>query len=222
MEDVDFAFDEIRTSTKARVSLFGVLDGHGGNECSRFASEELPTSIIQNMRGGKSGAEALFKSYCDIDRAFVESTSSRAGSTATVMLWDHVDRVVAVANCGDSRSVLCREGRAIDITRDKKATDTEEIARICEQGGFVANGRVQGSLAVARTLGDRNLKQANSKYLIPDPEVTQFRLTRRDEFIIIATDGLWDVMSSQVGRIAYILYSNVISTGIITAYIFII
>jgi serine/threonine protein phosphatase PrpC len=198
MEDVDFAFDEIRISTKSRVSLFGVLDGHGGTECSRFASEELPTSIIQNMRGGRSGAEALFRSYVDIDRAFVESTSSRAGSTATVMLWDHVDRVIAVANCGDSRSVLCRDGRAVDITRDKKATDVEEIARICQEGGFVANGRVQGSLAVARTLGDRNLKQANAKYLIPDPEVTQFRVTRRDEFIIIASDGLWDVMSSQV------------------------
>ncbi|CAM9806578.1 unnamed protein product, partial [Ectocarpus fasciculatus] len=67
-------------------------------------------------------------------------------------------KVVTVGNAGDTRAVLSRGGCAVDITRDKKATDFEEIARVCEEGGFVVNGRVQGTLAVARALGDRNLK----------------------------------------------------------------
>lgn len=33
--------------------------------------------------------------------------------------------------------------------------------------------------------------------LIPDPELSCFYPTRRDDFLLIATDGLWDVMTSQ-------------------------
>jgi serine/threonine protein phosphatase PrpC len=198
MEDTDFSFDEIRISEKSRVSMFGVLDGHGGGECSKFAAEELPSGVILQMRSGKSGGEALYKSFLSADESFLNSTSSRAGSTATVLLWDHVDKVMSVANCGDTRAVLSRSGTSVDITRDMKATDLEEVARICQEGGFVLNGRVQGSLAIARTLGDKNLKLSDQKFLIPNPEITQFRLHEQDEFVVIATDGLWDVMSSQV------------------------
>lgn len=199
MEDVDFSFDEIRLSDRARVSIFGVMDGHGGSECSKFGAEEIPSNIILHMRAGRlQPAEALFQAYVEADRTYLESSSSRSGSTATVLLWDHHSKLVTVGNCGDTRGVLSRGGVAVDITRDKKATDLEEIARICEEGGFVVNGRVQGSLAVARALGDRNLKSDNKRFVIADPEITQFRINPRDEFIIIATDGLWDVMSSQV------------------------
>ena len=54
-----------------------------------------------------------------------------------------------------------------------------------------------GSLAVARALGDCSLKHTPKRILIPDPEVTTFKYHPQDEFIVIATDGLWDVMASQ-------------------------
>jgi serine/threonine protein phosphatase PrpC len=204
MEDVDFSFDEIRISDKSRVSIFGVLDGHGGGECSKFGAEEIPSNIILHMRGGRlKPVEALFRAFVDADKTYLESSSSRSGSTATVLLWDHQGEMVTVGNSGDTRAVLCRGGAAVDITRDKKATDFEEIARICEEGGFVVNGRVQGSLAVARSLGDRNLKTDNKRFVIADPEITQFRINPDDEFIIIATDGLWDVITSQVCLVSF-------------------
>merc|ERR1711991_558664 len=104
-----------------------------------------------------------------------------------------------LANCGDTRSVICRGGTAVDITRDQKATDPYEIARIVKAGGFVQNGRVMGILAVARAFGDATLKTANApKAVTVEPEITSFRPLPEDEFIIMATDGLWDVMSSQV------------------------
>lgn len=68
-----------------------------------------------------------------------------------------------VANCGDTRTVLSRNGQAIDITRDQKATDPDEIARIAKAGGFVNNGRVMGILAVARAFGDVSLKNSRVK-----------------------------------------------------------
>ena len=59
---------------------------------------------------------------------------------------------------GDTRCVLCRKGVGMPLSVDQKATNPEEIARVAENGGFVVNGRVMGSLAVARALGDVNLK----------------------------------------------------------------
>lgn len=116
------------------------------------------------------------------------------------MLYDHSTGVASVANTGDTRAVISRLGTALDITRDMKATDPMEVARIVKGGGHIANGRVLGSLAIARALGDKNLKDSPTKSIIPDPEVTSFSVTADDEFIVIATDGLWDVMSSQVSR----------------------
>jgi hypothetical protein len=63
-----------------------------------------------------------------------------------------------VANTADTRAVLSRQGVALDLTIDRKASDPEEIARIAESGGFVANGRVQGTLAVSRALGDAQVR----------------------------------------------------------------
>ena len=103
-----------------------------------------------------------------------------------------------VANCGDTRTVLSRNGQAVDITCDQKATDPDEIARITKAGGFVTNGRVMEILAVARAFGDASLKNSSApKAVTADPLITSFRPEAEDEFIIMATDGLWDVMSSQ-------------------------
>ena len=89
-------------------------------------------------------------------------------------------------------------GVAIDITRDQKASAPDEVSRIAKAGGFVNNGRVMGVLAVARAFGDASLKTPEvSKAVTAEPEITSFRPLLEDEFIIIATDGLWDVMTSQ-------------------------
>ena len=67
-----------------------------------------------------------------------------------------------MANTADTRAVLSRQGVALDLTIDRKASDPEEIARIAESGGFVANGRVQGTLAVSRALGDAQVRVSST------------------------------------------------------------
>mmetsp|Transcript_10803 Transcript_10803/g.17687 ORF Transcript_10803/g.17687 Transcript_10803/m.17687 type:complete len:135 (-) Transcript_10803:248-652(-) len=70
----------------------------------------------------------------------------------------------------------------------------EESARIRESGGFVtARGRVNGILAVSRALGDIPLQP----FVTPEPEVTETHLTTDDEFLILACDGVWDVLSKE-------------------------
>ena len=218
MEDVDFVYQNIEVNKKQNLSIFGVLDGHGGIECSRYVGDEMPAKIISFMKNGNQPEEALHNSFLDIDKDFLKGYSN-AGSTANCLLYDFKSNIAHIANTGDTRAVLCRSGKAIDLTMDRKATDPEEIARIIKEGGFVSKGRVMGSLAVSRAIGDSQLKNISKKgrILIPDPEITKYKPKMcivdndiadnadnafndgicKDEFIIIATDGLWDVLTSQ-------------------------
>ncbi|KAG8893679.1 Protein phosphatase 2C 1 [Tulasnella sp. 403] len=102
-------------------------------------------------------------------------------------------RVLYTANAGDARAVLSRKGRAVRLTYDHKGNDKREVRRIQEAGGFVLNNRVNGVLAVTRSLGDSAMKE----YVVGSPYTSEMELTNDDEFLIIACDGLWDVVEDQ-------------------------
>lgn len=121
--------------------------------------------------------------------------SENAGSTAVVAILG--SRQIVVANCGDSRAVLSRGGKAIPLSTDHKPDRADEMARIESAGGRVIywNGhRVLGVLAMSRAIGDGYLKP----YVIAEPDVTFTARTEKDECLILASDGLWDVISNEV------------------------
>eukprot|EP01029_Cantina_marsupialis_P013091 TRINITY_DN289_c0_g2_i3.p1 TRINITY_DN289_c0_g2~~TRINITY_DN289_c0_g2_i3.p1 ORF type:complete len:283 (-),score=100.87 TRINITY_DN289_c0_g2_i3:304-1152(-) len=138
-----------------------------------------------------------------------------AGSTAGMMIIHKSSRdsptTLTVGGIGDSRVVLCRAGQAIDLTHDHKADlRKDEQARIEAAGGFVHKGRVNGVLAVTRSFGDAPHKKLDGVLLegcgdytadvvVALPEVHEDTLKPEDEFVILASDGVWDVMSSQEG-----------------------
>ena len=125
----------------------------------------------------------------------VPRTSS--GSTCAAVLVT-ADGGVYCCNIGDSRAVVCAAGCvAVDLSRDHKATSPLEVAMVAEAGGFVHRDRVMGELAVGRALGDRRLKQGARRVLCGTPEVLARPACRGDAFIVVACDGVWDVMSSQ-------------------------
>ncbi|KAG1751458.1 phosphatase 2C-like domain-containing protein [Suillus paluster] len=102
-------------------------------------------------------------------------------------------RVLYTANAGDARGVLCRAGRAVRLTYDHKGSDKQEAKRITDAGGFVMSGRVNGVLAVTRSLGDSSMKE----YVVGSPYTTETELGSDDEFVILACDGLWDITGDQ-------------------------
>ena len=180
--------------------MYGIFDGHGGHDCAQYITDELPAKITQILRNNnKSIPDSLYQSFLLTDSLFLKSMSnSTAGSTATVLLWETITQTAYIANTGDTRAVLCRQNIAIDLTKDRKATDPEEIARILYNKGYITHGRVQGTLAIARAFGDKQLKDFGPKILTVEPEITILDINSDiDEFIVIATDGLWDVMTSQ-------------------------
>jgi len=102
-------------------------------------------------------------------------------------------RVLYSANAGDARGVLCRAGKAVRLTYDHKGSDKQEAKRITDAGGFVMSGRVNGVLAVTRSLGDSSMKE----FVVGSPYTTETELCEEDEFLILACDGLWDVAGDQ-------------------------
>ncbi|WVN88535.1 uncharacterized protein L203_103746 [Cryptococcus depauperatus CBS 7841] len=104
-----------------------------------------------------------------------------------------IRRVLYTANVGDARAVLCRGGQAVRLTYDHKGSDVQEAKRITDAGGFVMNNRVNGVLAVTRSLGDSSMKE----FVVGSPYTTETILDENDEFLIVACDGLWDVADDQ-------------------------
>lgn len=104
-----------------------------------------------------------------------------------------------IANAGDSRAVLGKRGRAVELSKDHKPNCTSERLRIERLGGVIYDGYLDGQLSVARALGDWHIKGAEGSKspLSAEPEFEEINLTEEDEFLIIGCDGLWDVMSSQ-------------------------
>ncbi|CAG8770301.1 3_t:CDS:2, partial [Acaulospora morrowiae] len=102
-------------------------------------------------------------------------------------------RVLYTANVGDARAVLSRNGKAVRLSYDHKGSDPQEAKRIVDAGGFVMNNRVNGVLAVTRSLGDSSMKE----FVIGNPYTAETVLTEKDPFLILACDGLWDVCDDQ-------------------------
>jgi protein phosphatase 1B len=108
-----------------------------------------------------------------------------------------------VANVGDSRAVLCRNGSAVAMSEDHKPYNEIESARITAAGGYVSMRRVNGDLAVSRAVGDfcykevTHLPAAKQKVSV-EPEIKIEARQPGDEFLILACDGIWDVMSNEV------------------------
>lgn len=103
----------------------------------------------------------------------------------------HHKRVLYTSNVGDLRIVLCRLGHPYRLSYDHKATDPNEIERIKNARGLVMKNRVNGVLAVSRSLGDSYMKDL----VIGVPFTTATEITDKDEFMILACDGVWDVIS---------------------------
>ncbi|EAU91655.2 Ptc1p [Coprinopsis cinerea okayama7 len=117
---------------------------------------------------------------------------TNTGITVTIPPDSH-RRVLYSANAGDARGVLCRAGKAIRLTYDHKGSDKQEAKRITDAGGFVMSGRVNGVLAVTRSLGDASMKE----FVVGAPYTTETELCEEDEFLILACDGLWDITNDQ-------------------------
>lgn len=126
-----------------------------------------------------------------------------SGCTAVVALLKD-NKYLYVANAGDSRCVVCRDGKAVDMSEDHKPEDDLERKRIEKAGGQVTkDGRVNNGLNLSRAIGDHAYK-TNKELSLEEQMITSLPDVRtleidqeKDSFMVLACDGIWNFMSSQ-------------------------
>jgi len=183
------------------IHYFAVFDGHGGTKTSRHLSRELIENVVQTpaFSEGKLG-EAIEVGFAATDSHLALQAKAATGvddGACACTVWLRGDCLI-VANVGDSRAVLSSGGKAVPLSNDHKPNRPDERRRILSHGGFVQTlgvPRVNGVLAVSRAFGDCTLKP----YITAAPEIAEVELgsVGEDEFVLVASDGLWDVFSNQ-------------------------
>ena len=192
---------------------FAVFDGHAGVQASKWCGSHLHSIIEKDILENetKDIREILNDSFLLVDKQINTTLQGNSGCTAAVCVlrWELPDleedfqegdidlrehkRKLYTANVGDSRIVLYRGGRSIRLTYDHKASDPLEMQRVEEAGGLIMKSRVNGMLAVTRSLGDKFF----DSLVVGNPFTTSVEITDADQFLIIACDGLWDVIDDQ-------------------------
>ncbi|GIY15002.1 hypothetical protein CEXT_408882 [Caerostris extrusa] len=156
--------------------------------------------IIEDEEESSSTDSEEEVSNITADEFFQSEPGYLSGSTATVAVIR--ESKVYVANVGDSRCVLSRNGKAIDMSVDHKPEDFDERSRILNAGGSVSkDGRVGGCLNLSRAFGDFKFKGDSfipqQQSVTAEPYVNSIDIEKDDDFLIIASDGIWNAMTSQ-------------------------
>ncbi|RZC75959.1 hypothetical protein C5167_000066 [Papaver somniferum] len=206
------------SSSSSRLHFFGLYDGHGCSHVAMSCKDRMHKLVKEEIENPvavipEQWKELMERSFSRMDKEVIQckddgtipmiNRSCRCelkmpqcesvGSTAVVSIV--TPEKVVVANCGDSRAVLSRGGKAVPLSTDHKPDLPAELQRIQSAGGRVIywdGPRVLGVLAMSRAIGDNYLKP----YVSSEPEITVTDRTEEDEFMILASDGLWDVVSN--------------------------
>ncbi|ORC88307.1 putative protein phosphatase 2C [Trypanosoma theileri] len=183
--------------------FFGVFDGHSGANVARFCGDNIFEFVKKTAAfEDKNYTKALYDGFIDIDKHLYANYGNEKSGCTAVVLFVKGDELYC-GNAGDSRSILCRDGEPIPLSNDHKPFLPSEQSRIERAGGYVWNRRVNGALALSRAIGDFGFKSNtqvswDQQAVTSAPEVRFSRLNRdRDEFAIIACDGIWDVLSNE-------------------------
>ena len=132
-----------------------------------------------------------------------ENVALSRGCTACVCVVDNKTKKMYFANAGDSRVILCKNGKAFRMSIDHKPELELENNRIHKADGWVNSyGRINGNLNLSRCLGDLEYKK--NKKLKPQeqiitayPDVIEEKMSKDNYFIIIGCDGIWDCIQDQ-------------------------
>lgn len=190
----------------SKQAFFGIFDGHGGSKAAEFAATRLGKNILDCVGQGETETETQTESeklieekiregYLATDEEFLRSENAAGGTCCATALIQQGKLIVS--NVGDCRAVISRGGVAEALTIDHTPVREDEKIRIEAQGGYVdcCSGvwRIQGSLAVSRAMGNQHLKQ----WVTAEPDTKIIDIQPDCEFLILASDGLWDKASNQ-------------------------
>ncbi|XP_055336337.1 protein phosphatase 1B-like [Paramacrobiotus metropolitanus] len=218
MEDTHVARIGLGNSNFAGWSFFAVFDGHAGKQVADYAAQNILSTILGCSEFHEAASSArtvtekndlmhlvFAKSFLTLDLQMrrlpgVASGEERSGSTVICALIG--PDTIYFSNLGDSRGIAVSNGNLMVVTEDHKPYRTDEQKRIVTAGGSVTMQRINGNLAVSRALGDYDYKNRLDRgpfeqLVSPEPDLYPLPRRNEDEFIVLACDGVWDVMGSE-------------------------
>ncbi|KAL8241514.1 hypothetical protein R6Q59_014868 [Mikania micrantha] len=208
MEDTHFLMPHLWNEDD--IHMFGILmaiEVHTNSAAAaEFSVRALPR-ILKTLDCTSSPTDALKEAFINTDIAFRKELNNQLKSKAFIQKDYHpgctaitalvVQNRLYVANAGDCRAILCRAGCPYPLSKDHVASCLEERERVTGLGGQVKwqvdTWRVgPAALQVTRSIGDDDLKP----WVTAEPDVTATVLSDDDEYLVIASDGLWDVIGN--------------------------
>lgn len=220
----DSSFVQRDFAGEPQYLYMSVCDGHGveGHEVSRYIKKILPYYLSENLKNrdilnDKESTYAIISgTFIYVNDKLVDNeriNSMFSGSTCVSVIY--TPEKLIIPNIGDSRAVLGRYDQktgkwiSIDLSRDHKPTEQDEASRILankgriqpftDEGEFIGPERVWiqeediPGLAMTRSFGDR---VAATVGVISEPEIKEYVFDEGDKFMIIASDGIWEFISS--------------------------
>ncbi len=179
-------------------ALFTIFDGHSGTEVAQECLEKFPTVFAKSLEEKKNDISEAFKqTYLTLDEGFKQWEDRGSTGIVIYVCLEDKKRVFYSSNVGDSRAALVKKDEAIRCSYDHKATDKPEIKRAKEIGGLFFKHRLGGVLAITRSLGDFTFKCDIGGGLIAEPTTNKFTVEPDDKFLVLASDGLWDMINEE-------------------------
>ncbi len=206
-EDEHVIIENIDSNDKNlnKVNMLAVYDGHGGPYVSKFLKDNMFKYFLKKTNDNKLDDNKKTINYINGVFSHLQSKLKKykyakyCGSTALVTLETKKrnKRTLWVANTGDCRSVMCNKYNiAVQLTKDHKPNCMEERKRIEGLNGKITfdgdDWRIK-DLSLSRAFGDLDA----TPYVTHLPQIYKYKISNNDKFIILACDGLWDVMSNQ-------------------------
>ncbi|OHS99968.1 protein phosphatase 2C [Tritrichomonas foetus] len=175
------------------LGLYAVCDGHGGSETATFLAHKFVELFLKHLEFSTQNVISIFKN-CE---KLLQKQKFSDGSTLC-LCYLHYNKLIT-AHLGDARALIVKDdGKSRELTIDHKPTMRDEFERIHNIYGKVSKDRVDGILAVARSMGDYSIPGVGH-----EPTICEFSIEQDDKYLVICCDGVFDVLSNDnVSQIA--------------------
>ena len=197
MEDYILVKHPFLNIEKHNLSLFCIFDGHGGDFVSKYLKENFASNLHKNIKINFSlnFRNILKTSIESMDKEFEKyKEAENCGSTGTIVVLDN--NFIYCANVGDSKCFyINNKNNAFQLTEDHNCSNQKEREELKKKGIMIFQNRVFGSLSLTRTFGDTELKKDGIEC---NPYIKKILIDKEEvKYIIIASDGIWDVVSKE-------------------------
>lgn len=192
----------------ANINFFGIYDGHGGSYVSKYLESNISSYYMDKKFSPPFAENFHDKVFQIIQNQLLKNTYGYSnGSTCLLnLMYKYNNQIhMNIVNLGDSRlTIVYSDWSSKQVTTDHKPDEPNERSRLEKMGGQVCKDSENvyriGDLSLSRAFGDGD----NAPYISQKPDIFVKKITNRTKYIVMACDGLWDVVESQsLGKVIH-------------------